>query len=163
GVRATRVRARLSAHSGLIGANPAWYPSDRKPGLAAARAARRGGRRVAPRSRLVQAVHAARSALGRAHLATTRARPTSVRRGAAVRGSLLLAIAAIVAAALAGPVLAVETEPKITAQPKSVTVEEGSAATFKSTASGGTPAPSVQWEVSTNGGSTWGPDTTDGG
>jgi alpha-tubulin suppressor-like RCC1 family protein len=106
----------------------------------------------------------ARSALDRTHVSTTRARPTGVRPAAAtVRGSLLLAIAAIVAAALAGPALAVETEPKITAQPKSVTVEEGSTATFKSTASGGTPAPSVQWEVSTNGGSTWGPDTTDGG
>jgi alpha-tubulin suppressor-like RCC1 family protein len=46
-------------------------------------------------------------------------------------------------------------EPKITKQPTSKTVEEGESVNFESTASG-TPTPSVQWEASTNGGSTWG-------
>ncbi len=50
--------------------------------------------------------------------------------------------------------LTVHNVPKLTKQPVSVTVEEGHSAVFEATASG-FPAPTVQWEISTNGGSTW--------
>ena len=49
-----------------------------------------------------------------------------------------------------------EALPTITKQPADVTVAEGGNAVFESTASG-TPKPTVQWERSTNGGSTWSP------
>lgn len=45
-------------------------------------------------------------------------------------------------------------EPKIVGQPSNVTVEEGSPASFTSTASN---TPTVQWELSTDSGSTWTP------
>jgi uncharacterized repeat protein (TIGR01451 family) len=44
--------------------------------------------------------------------------------------------------------------PSITTQPASTSVCEGATATFTAAASG-SPTPTVQWEVSTNGGSTW--------
>jgi alpha-tubulin suppressor-like RCC1 family protein len=44
--------------------------------------------------------------------------------------------------------------PEVTAQPQSLTVEEGQSASFTAAASG-FPAPTVQWERSTNGGSGW--------
>jgi hypothetical protein len=44
--------------------------------------------------------------------------------------------------------------PAITTQPGTVTIESGQEAIFTATASGA-PAPSVQWEVSTDGGSNW--------
>jgi alpha-tubulin suppressor-like RCC1 family protein len=44
--------------------------------------------------------------------------------------------------------------PKIISQPLSTTVTEGETATFNSVAEGN-PTPTVQWEVSTNGGATW--------
>jgi hypothetical protein len=46
------------------------------------------------------------------------------------------------------------SSPQITQQPQSTTVTAGSTASFAATASG-TPTPSVQWEISTNGGSYW--------
>jgi hypothetical protein len=46
------------------------------------------------------------------------------------------------------------TAPAITTQPNSLTVAPGSPATFTAAASGG-PAPTVQWEVSTNGGASF--------
>jgi alpha-tubulin suppressor-like RCC1 family protein len=46
--------------------------------------------------------------------------------------------------------------PAVTKQPVAKTIEEGQSATFESAASG-VPAPSVQWERSTNGASTWSP------
>ena len=46
------------------------------------------------------------------------------------------------------------TPPKVTKQPTNLTVQEGQPASFESTASG-TPAPTVQWEVSTNGGTSF--------
>lgn len=52
--------------------------------------------------------------------------------------------------------LTVEKLPAVSAQPSSVTVEEGQNAVFEASASG-IPAPSVQWELSTNGGGTWSP------
>ena len=52
--------------------------------------------------------------------------------------------------------------PKVTKSPASVTVVEPASASFTAEASG-VPAPSVQWEVSTNGGSSFSPDTTDAG
>jgi alpha-tubulin suppressor-like RCC1 family protein len=51
--------------------------------------------------------------------------------------------------------LTVQLRPTVTKQPASVTLEEGHNATFEATASG-FPAPTVQWEVSTDGGKTWG-------
>lgn len=69
---------------------------------------------------------------------------------------------------LADPELHVETHlkvlaeaeepPKVLRQPKPVTVTEGEPATFEATASG-EPTPTEQWEVSTDGGSTWTPLT----
>jgi alpha-tubulin suppressor-like RCC1 family protein len=50
--------------------------------------------------------------------------------------------------------LTVQKAPQIALQPASETVEEGQAAEFEAAASG-FPAPSVQWEVSSNGGTTW--------
>jgi hypothetical protein len=44
--------------------------------------------------------------------------------------------------------------PKLTGQPVGQEVVEGEGATFEATASG-TPIPTVQWEVSTNGGGSW--------
>ncbi len=52
--------------------------------------------------------------------------------------------------------LTVQKLPAVTKQPVSATVDEGQSATFEATASG-FPAPTVQWEVSTDGGSTWSP------
>lgn len=52
--------------------------------------------------------------------------------------------------------------PKITANPTSKSVTAGESVTFTATASG-TPTPSVQWQVSTNGGATFANDTTDSG
>jgi len=46
--------------------------------------------------------------------------------------------------------------PVVTLDPLSQSVQSGSSVTFTSTASG-TPAPTVQWEVSTNGGGSWAP------
>jgi hypothetical protein len=45
--------------------------------------------------------------------------------------------------------------PQITTQPANQIVEIGATATFSAAASG-SPAPTVQWQVSTNGGSSWG-------
>jgi alpha-tubulin suppressor-like RCC1 family protein len=54
--------------------------------------------------------------------------------------------------------IAAETNkaPKLTKQPTNLTVDDGQPATFTTTASG-VPTPTVQWELSTNGGSTWNP------
>ncbi|MGA2452678.1 MAG: IPT/TIG domain-containing protein [Solirubrobacteraceae bacterium] len=52
--------------------------------------------------------------------------------------------------------LTVQKLPAITKQPASVTVEEGQPAAFEATASG-LPTPTVQWEVSTDGGAAWSP------
>ena len=51
-------------------------------------------------------------------------------------------------------VLTVRRAPSVSQQPSSVTIEEGQSATFEAAASG-FPAPTVQWELSSNGGSTW--------
>ncbi|HYM53979.1 MAG TPA: IPT/TIG domain-containing protein [Solirubrobacteraceae bacterium] len=51
-------------------------------------------------------------------------------------------------------ILTVQNPPAVTGQPASTTVEEGHSAVFDATASG-FPAPTVQWQTSTNGGSTW--------
>jgi alpha-tubulin suppressor-like RCC1 family protein len=52
--------------------------------------------------------------------------------------------------------LTVQKLPALTKQPVGVTVEEGHSATFEATASG-FPAPTVQWELSTNAGGSWSP------
>jgi hypothetical protein len=52
--------------------------------------------------------------------------------------------------------------PAVTTQPANASVTAGAAATFTAAASG-TPAPTVQWQVSTNGGGTFSNDTTDAG
>lgn len=51
--------------------------------------------------------------------------------------------------------LTVQSLPAMTSQPSSVSVASGATATFTVAASG-TPTPSCQWQVSTDGGSTWG-------
>src|SRR5579875_3686578 len=50
--------------------------------------------------------------------------------------------------------LTVQAAPAVTREPASVTVEAGTTASFEAAASG-SPAPSVQWEVSTNGGASF--------
>jgi alpha-tubulin suppressor-like RCC1 family protein len=50
--------------------------------------------------------------------------------------------------------LTVHKAPAVTKQPASVTVEEGQNAVFEATASG-SPAPTLKWETSANGGTTW--------
>jgi hypothetical protein len=50
--------------------------------------------------------------------------------------------------------LTIDVGPQVTASPSSVGVVAGGTATFTAAASG-TPAPSVQWEVSADGGGTW--------
>jgi hypothetical protein len=50
--------------------------------------------------------------------------------------------------------LTVTDAPVVTGEPQDTTVNEGSTATFTSTASG-TPTPTVQWQVSTDDGQTW--------
>ncbi len=47
-----------------------------------------------------------------------------------------------------------DVAPQVTAQPATATVVDGQYATFSAAASG-TPAPAVQWEVSSDGGETW--------
>src|SRR5262249_30168312 len=51
-------------------------------------------------------------------------------------------------------ILTVRKAPVITQQPQNVTVEEGQEAVFTAQATGN-PAPTVQWQMSVNGGSTW--------
>jgi hypothetical protein len=68
-------------------------------------------------------------------------------------------IAVFLVAALAGEALAVPgaragTKPTVVIQPKDVTVRPGDDATFTSYASG-SPAPTVQWQKSTDKGKTW--------
>jgi hypothetical protein len=46
------------------------------------------------------------------------------------------------------------TAPQVTTQPTGQTLEDGASATFTAAASG-SPTPSVQWEVSSNGGGSW--------
>lgn len=50
--------------------------------------------------------------------------------------------------------LTVRKAPAVTLQPLSITVEEGQNAVFEAAASG-SPAPTVKWETSANGGGTW--------
>jgi alpha-tubulin suppressor-like RCC1 family protein len=50
--------------------------------------------------------------------------------------------------------LTVQKIPSVTKQPASLTVNEGHSATFEATSSG-FPAPTVQWEISTDGRSSW--------
>jgi alpha-tubulin suppressor-like RCC1 family protein len=54
------------------------------------------------------------------------------------------------------PAAGTSKPPKVVQQPASATVEEGATAVFEATGSG-IPAPSVQWELSTNGGVHWSP------
>jgi alpha-tubulin suppressor-like RCC1 family protein len=79
---------------------------------------------------------------------------------ARLRHTLTVLCTAIVASVLAAGLVtgsawaAPPKPPNITLQPQNQTVEEGSSATFEAAASGN-PAPSVQWEISTDAGSTW--------
>lgn len=52
--------------------------------------------------------------------------------------------------------LTVQNAPAVTKQPLDSTVNEGQSAVFEATASG-SPAPSVQWQISTDGGASWSP------
>jgi alpha-tubulin suppressor-like RCC1 family protein len=64
------------------------------------------------------------------------------------------ALAGARVAGAASPDAGSTKSPKVTQQPVSVTVEEGATVVFEAAASG-IPAPSVQWELSTNGGAHW--------
>jgi alpha-tubulin suppressor-like RCC1 family protein len=91
-----------------------------------------------------------------------------VHRGVALTRRLLLAALAVLllagvlsSSAAARPngvssIVTLNKAPAVTKQPVNLTVEEGQSASFSSTASG-TPTPTIQWELSTNGGSTWSP------
>ncbi|HTA13187.1 MAG TPA: IPT/TIG domain-containing protein [Solirubrobacteraceae bacterium] len=50
--------------------------------------------------------------------------------------------------------LIVQKRPTVTRQPVSITVEEGQSASFEASASG-SPTPTVQWELSSDGGTAW--------
>jgi alpha-tubulin suppressor-like RCC1 family protein len=50
--------------------------------------------------------------------------------------------------------LTVQLAPKVTRQPASATVEAGQSATFEASVAG-SPTPTAQWELSTNGGTSW--------
>lgn len=54
----------------------------------------------------------------------------------------------------ASATLTVQEPPHVTKQPTSIAVNEGQSATFEATAAG-SPNPTEQWEVSTDGGSSW--------
>ncbi|HUI30564.1 MAG TPA: right-handed parallel beta-helix repeat-containing protein [Candidatus Acidoferrales bacterium] len=56
--------------------------------------------------------------------------------------------------ATTSPTITVNVGPSVTVQPTNQTVNTGQGASFTSAASG-SPSPTVQWQVSTNGGSTW--------
>ena len=56
----------------------------------------------------------------------------------------------------------VDGPPHVTQQPSNTTADAGGSAQFTASASG-TPNPAIQWEVSTNGGVSWSPDSTDSG
>jgi alpha-tubulin suppressor-like RCC1 family protein len=82
--------------------------------------------------------------------------PTLPGRPLATLATVLLAAGLSGLSPWAQPALAAEKAPTVTKQPLSITVEEGQSAKFEAAASG-SPAPSVQWEVSTDGGATWSP------
>ena len=84
---------------------------------------------------------------------------TTVSGGSANNGDRYRAVAtnsagAATTSAVALTVNAASTAPSITTQPSAQSVVAGSTATFTAAASG-TPAPTWQWQRSTNGGSTW--------
>jgi hypothetical protein len=54
-----------------------------------------------------------------------------------------------------------ETAPVITSQPPTQLYDSAGVTTYITAISGGWPTPTEQWEISTNGGSTWQNDTTD--
>src|SRR5205807_12758 len=58
--------------------------------------------------------------------------------------------------------LVVHSPPAITANPSNKVVNEGQSVSFTAGASG-SPAPSVQWQLSTDAGGTWENDVTDSG
>jgi alpha-tubulin suppressor-like RCC1 family protein len=87
--------------------------------------------------------------------ARLRAWPTLHGRPLAALATVLVAVGLSGLSPWVQPALAAEKAPTVTKQPLTVTVEEGQSAKFEAAASG-SPAPSVQWEVSTDGGLTWG-------
>jgi autotransporter passenger strand-loop-strand repeat protein len=75
--------------------------------------------------------------------------------GIDANGSILLDNIQVVATATTNAAtLTVSNAPSITTQPSSQTVTAGQTASFTAAASG-TPTPTVQWQLSTNGGATW--------
>jgi alpha-tubulin suppressor-like RCC1 family protein len=100
--------------------------------------------------------------LGRHRAGSAPAACRTARRLLALLAGTLLAAALLSGSAWgrlpagAQPAVNEDKAPKVTHNPANLTVEEGQSATFEATASG-VPAPTVQWEVSTNGGSTFSP------
>lgn len=93
-------------------------------------------------------------------VADRRLRPARALGGAmALLFALVLMLCATASAGPAGGgislgALAGTPAPKVTKQPTNVTVEEGQSASFSATASN---SPTIQWELSTNGGVSWSP------
>jgi alpha-tubulin suppressor-like RCC1 family protein len=106
-------------------------------------------RRIKPRGRAEQRI---------ADRASGRLRELGAARRVlgALLAVFLLAAAFVSGSAQGRVIVAAETNkaPIVTKQPVSMTVEEGQSASFITTASG-VPTPTVQWEVSTNGGTIW--------
>jgi len=107
----------------------------------------------------------ARPARNESHARRTRARcvPAALLSALAAVLLLLAGLSAVASGAqltasssqtASGAVPAANLPPTITKQPVSTAVEEGQTATFEATASG-TPTPTVKWERSINGGTTW--------
>jgi alpha-tubulin suppressor-like RCC1 family protein len=67
-----------------------------------------------------------------------------------------LAVLAVCGSLATGVAVAANTPPKISKQPLNVTVDDGQPASFTATATG-TPTPTEQWEVSTDGGTSFTP------
>jgi len=85
-------------------------------------------------------------------------RPAGVPRSPRCSILITVLLAAVLLSCMSGSALAANKAPKVTKDPAAVTVEEGHSATFEATASG-VPAPTVQWELSTNAGGSWSPVT----
>jgi hypothetical protein len=79
---------------------------------------------------------------------------SSASRAVTATLSVVVCCAALLALLVVAPRALAAGEPAITKEPVSQSVVEGGEATFEAAASG-TPTPSVEWEQSTDGGSTW--------
>ena len=110
--------------------------------------------RTTRRAQLAKAVGSGSGRFATPHVSSTLRRLLTLLATALLACLLLSGSASARVLDEATPAVEKEKAPKLTGQPRSVTCEEGEGASFEATASG-TPTPTVQWEISTNGGSTW--------